>query len=147
LLRFAAQSDKPDNCTSALDNSDRRQVYDPQGTPHRYWCRGASPDRSMRNWHADGWHWVQITTIANTFPLQTLGSSTSPPEPRRLRSPAPCDPAAFAHAGLRPGSTSAPVLLTLLTLLTAPWRSQDPSHNKLSTFNEGPETRPGVPKM
>jgi hypothetical protein len=53
--------------------------------------------------------------------------------------PAPRNPAPLL---LRPGSTSALVLLTLLTLLTAPWRSQDLSH-----FNEGPEIRPGVPKM
>jgi hypothetical protein len=47
----------------------------------------------------------------------------------------------FCSARLRPGSTSAPVLLTLLTLLTAPWRIQDPSHYKLSTFNEGPRNK------
>jgi hypothetical protein len=40
----------------------------------------------------------------------------------------------FCSGRLRPGSTSAPVLLTLLTLLTAPWRSQDPFHYKLFNF-------------
>jgi hypothetical protein len=33
----------------------------------------------------------------------------------------------FCSGKLRPGSTSAPVMLTFLTLLTASWRSQDPS--------------------
>jgi hypothetical protein len=52
----------------------------------------------------------------------------------------------FCSGRLRPGSTLAQVLLTLLTLLTAPWRSQDPSYYKLPTFNEGPETRLGSRK-
>jgi hypothetical protein len=56
---------------------------------------------------------------------------------RNLDARAPPAPRDSAPLLLRP----APVLLTLLTLLTAPWRSQDPSHYKLSTFNEGPRNK------
>jgi hypothetical protein len=55
--------------------------------------------------------------------------------------PAPRDPAPLL---LSPAlSTSAPVLLTPRT---APWRSQDPSHYKLSTFTRGPKQSQGSRK-
>jgi hypothetical protein len=61
--------------------------------------------------------------------------------------PAPCDPAPLllSRAQARLNFGSSPVH-PLLTLLTAPWRSQDPSHYKLSTFNEGPRNKARGPE-
>jgi hypothetical protein len=53
--------------------------------------------------------------------------------------------AAFAQARLRLGSSSAQAQLSQLRSthpIYATWRSQDPSHQKSSTFNEEPEKAP-----
>jgi hypothetical protein len=87
-------------------------------------------------------HTQQYARLAASFSsCNTVGTSTPapPPAPTLLH-------AAFAQ----PGSGLAQLRLRscppCFTLLTALWRSQDPSHYKLSTFNEGPERRLGDPE-
>jgi hypothetical protein len=54
--------------------------------------------------------------------LPGIEKSVSPPESRRLTNPLPhVKLRRFCSARLRPGSTSAPVLLALLTPLAAAW--------------------------
>jgi hypothetical protein len=70
---------------------------------------------------------------------------------RNLDACPPLAPTLLHAAFAQPGSGLAQLRLRscspCFTLLTAPWRSQGPSHYKLSAFNEGPERRLGVPKM